>query len=109
MRGCARSCYLLYIAAPRLCVTPSDASISLENSSIAFIKIYARLKSIAHGKARTMEPKECFHKEQFGYCWLEGSQWMFQAVDVHEQPLGEPIRVELGELVFHDDEDEELH
>jgi hypothetical protein len=30
-------------------------------------------------------------------------------VDVAEHPLGEPIRVELGDLVFHHDEDEELH
>lgn len=57
-----------------------------------------------------MEPKECFHKEQFGYCWLvEDGQWRFQAADVRGQPLGEPITVELGELVFHHDEDEELH
>jgi hypothetical protein len=56
-----------------------------------------------------MEPKECFYKEQFGYCWLEKEQWQFQAVDVREQPLGEPIKVELSELVFHHDEDEELH
>jgi hypothetical protein len=28
---------------------------------------------------------------------------------VRGQPLGEPIQVELGELVFHHDEDEELH
>lgn len=30
-------------------------------------------------------------------------------MDVREQPLGEPVKVELGELVFHHDEDEELH
>jgi hypothetical protein len=60
-------------------------------------------------KARTMEPKECFHDGQFGYCWQENDQWKFQAVDVSEQPLGEPIEVKLGELVFHHDEDEELH
>lgn len=56
-----------------------------------------------------MEPKECFYQEQFGYCWLEGDQWLFQAMDVREQPLGEPVKVELGELLFHHDEDEELH
>jgi len=56
-----------------------------------------------------MELKECFYQEQFGYCWLEGSQWLFQAMDVREQPLGEPVKVELGELLFHHDEDEELH
>ncbi|MGA9165689.1 MAG: hypothetical protein WBZ31_14635 [Thiobacillus sp.] len=56
-----------------------------------------------------MEPKECFLKEQFGYCWLEKDQWMFQAVDTHEQVLGDPVKVELRELVFHHDEDEELH
>ncbi|OZA34785.1 MAG: hypothetical protein B7X82_04255 [Hydrogenophilales bacterium 17-64-65] len=60
-------------------------------------------------KARTMEPKECFYKEQFGYCWLVDGQWLFQAVDVAEQPLGEPVKVELGELVFHHNQDEELH
>jgi hypothetical protein len=56
-----------------------------------------------------MEPKECFLKEQFGYCWLEKDQWMFQAVDTNEQVLGDPVKVELRELVFHHDEDEELH
>lgn len=56
-----------------------------------------------------METKECFLKDQFGYCWLEHDQWMFQAVDVHERLLGEPIKVELADLVFHHDEDEELH
>ena len=56
-----------------------------------------------------MEPKECFYRESFGYCWLEKDQWMFQAVDVHEVPQGEPVKVELSELVFHHDEDEELH
>jgi hypothetical protein len=61
-----------------------------------------------------MEFKECFHRDRFGYCWLEKGQWMFQAVEVREhpvreQPQGEPIPVELGELVFHHDEDEELH
>ncbi len=53
-----------------------------------------------------MEPKGCFYKEQFGYCWLEKNQWMFQAVDVHEQPVGEAIKVELKNLVFHHEEDE---
>ena len=53
-----------------------------------------------------MEPKGCIYKEQFGYCWLEGSQWLFQAVDVHEQLVGDPVKVELKELVFHHDEDE---
>ena len=56
-----------------------------------------------------MEPKECFRETQFGYCWLDDGQWLFQAVDVHEQALGEPVKVELSELVFHHDEDEELH
>jgi hypothetical protein len=59
--------------------------------------------------APTMEPKECFLKGQFGYCWLEGDQWIFQAVDVHEQPIGGPVKVELKDFVFHHDEDEELH
>ena len=56
-----------------------------------------------------MQPKECFYKDQFGYCWTENEQWLFQAVDLHELPLGEPLKVELGDLVFHHDEDEELH
>ncbi len=56
-----------------------------------------------------MAARECFYKEQFGYCWLEDSQWMFQAVDVTEKPLGEPVSVDLTELVFHHDQDEELH
>ena len=56
-----------------------------------------------------MEVRECFHEEQFGYCWLEESQWMFQAVDGTEEPLGEPVRVDMTELVFHHDQDEELH
>jgi len=39
---------------------------------------------------------------------------MFQAVvvaerPVREQPVGEPIAVALEDLVFHHDEDEELH
>ena len=60
-------------------------------------------------QVRRMEPKECFYREQFGYCWLVDDRWLFQAVDVREQPLGEPVEVELSELVFHHDEDEELH
>lgn len=56
-----------------------------------------------------MEPKECFYKDQFGYCWQIEDQWMFQAVDVSEQPVGDPIEVELRELTFHHDQDEELH
>ena len=43
-----------------------------------------------------MESKECFYRDQFGYCWQEGGQWLFQAVDVTEAPVGEPIKVELG-------------
>jgi hypothetical protein len=30
-------------------------------------------------------------------------------VDMHGQPVGIAIGVELGELVFHHDQDEELH
>jgi hypothetical protein len=30
-------------------------------------------------------------------------------VDVHGQPMGIPVGVELRELVFHHDQDEELH
>jgi len=56
-----------------------------------------------------MEPKECFYRAQFGYCWMEDEQWLFQAVDVTEKAVGEPLKVELGDLVFHHDEDEELH
>ena len=56
-----------------------------------------------------MEPKECIYREQFGYCWQDNGQWLFQAVDVTEKPMGEPVQVELGELVFHHDQDEELH
>lgn len=56
-----------------------------------------------------MEPKECFFETQFGYCWLKDGQWLFQAVDVSGQPLGEPVEVELGNLAFHHDQDEELH
>jgi len=56
-----------------------------------------------------MESRECFFKDQFGYCWLENDQWLFQAADVHGQVLGEPLKVELGDLLFHHDEDEELH
>jgi hypothetical protein len=56
-----------------------------------------------------MESRECFYKQQFGYCWQENEQWQFQAADVRGQVLGEPIPVELAELAFHHDEDEELH
>lgn len=56
-----------------------------------------------------MEPKECFYQEQFGYCWLSDGRWLFQAVDVHGKPVGKPVGVELKELVFHHDQDEELH
>lgn len=61
-----------------------------------------------------MEPKECFLRAQYGYCWIEQGQWMFQAIEirdhpVREQPVGEAVKVELSELVFHHDEDEELH
>jgi len=56
-----------------------------------------------------MEPKECFYREQFGYCWLEAGQWLFQAVDMTEKAVGEPVKVELEALVFHHDQDEELH
>jgi len=30
-------------------------------------------------------------------------------VDLTEKPLGEPVKVDLGEIVFHHDQDEELH
>jgi hypothetical protein len=53
-----------------------------------------------------MEMKGCFYKDQFGYCWLVNDQWMFQAVDINEEPLGEPIKVELDDIVFHHEEDE---
>jgi hypothetical protein len=56
-----------------------------------------------------MEPRECFYQDQFGYCWQGDGQWLFQAVDVHGQPLGEAVKVGLEELVFHHDQDEELH
>lgn len=56
-----------------------------------------------------MESRECFYQDQFGYCWLVGEQWLFQAVDMTEKPLGEPIELDLDDLVFHHDEDEELH
>ncbi len=56
-----------------------------------------------------MEPKECFYREQFGYCWQADGKWLFQAVDVTEAPVGEPVTVELGDIVFHHDQDEELH
>jgi hypothetical protein len=60
-------------------------------------------------KGKTMQPKECFYRDHFGYCWQEDGQRLFQAVDVHEEPVDEPVKVELGEIVFHHDEDEELH
>lgn len=56
-----------------------------------------------------MEPKECFRGDQFGYCWIEAGQWLFQAARVGGEAVGEPVKVELRELVFHHDEDEELH
>ena len=61
-----------------------------------------------------MQSRECLHNGQFGYCWLDKEQWMFQAVviaehPVREQPVGEPVPVALEDLVFHHDEDEELH
>jgi len=80
------------------------------DAGIAFVKMYAKLKSdLSRRKMRAMEPKECFYKEQFGYCWQDNGQWLFQAVDLTEKPLGEAVKVELEELVFHHDEDEELH
>jgi hypothetical protein len=54
-----------------------------------------------------MERKGCIYREQFGYCWQERGQWLFQPVDVDEQPTGEPIKVELQEIRFHHEEDEE--
>ncbi len=51
-----------------------------------------------------MEPRECFYHDQFGYCWLERDQWFFQAVDVHEQNVDEPVPVTVDELVFEHDE-----
>jgi len=56
-----------------------------------------------------MQTKECLYREQFGYCWLVGEQWMFQAVDASEAPVGEPVKVELADIVFHHDQDEELY
>jgi len=80
------------------------------DAGIAFVKMYAKLKlDLSQWKISAMEPKECFYKEQFGYCWEEDEQWLFQAVDLTEKPLGGPVKVELEELVFHHDEDEELH
>lgn len=58
---------------------------------------------------QSMQPKECFYKDQFGYCWLADRRWMFQAVNVRGEPVGEPVSVALDEIVFHHDEDEELH
>ena len=56
-----------------------------------------------------MEPKECFYREQFGYCWQVDDQGRFQAVDMTEKAVGEPVEVALADLVFHHDQDEELH
>lgn len=56
-----------------------------------------------------MEPRECFCKDQFGYCRLEGEQWMFRAAEVGGLPMDETIKVELADLTFHHDEDDELH
>lgn len=56
-----------------------------------------------------MEAKECFYRDQFGYCWQEAGQWLFQAVDLTEAEIGDAVKVELADLVFHHDEDEELH
>ena len=56
-----------------------------------------------------MEAKECFYREQFGYCWMVDGEWLFQAVDQTEAPLGEPLKVALADIVFHHDQDEELH
>lgn len=67
------------------------------------------LDRVVSRKVRNMEPKECFCRNRFGYCWLEGDQWWFQAVDAQGATLDEPCRVELDELVFHHDRDEELH
>ena len=59
--------------------------------ALASTEKYARLKfRMIHIRMGTMEARECFRKEQFGYCWLEGRQWMFQPVDVTGKPLGEP-------------------
>lgn len=56
-----------------------------------------------------MEPKECLYQDQFGYCWLEGEQWLFQVARPEGDTTGEPLKVRLADLVFHHDEDEELH
>ncbi|HBU28646.1 MAG TPA: hypothetical protein DEB56_02370 [Thiobacillus sp.] len=76
---------------------------------LASLQEYARLKWNVRGKASIMGPRECFYREQFGYCWQVDGHWLFQAVDETEAPLGEPVRIELGEIVFHHDQDEELH
>lgn len=54
-----------------------------------------------------MEPRGCLYHDQFGYCWLKNGQWLFQAVDEHEQNLGEPVEVTLADLKFEHEEDEE--
>jgi hypothetical protein len=56
-----------------------------------------------------MEAKECFYQDQFGYCWMVDGEWLFQAVDQTEAPLGEALKVALADIVFHHDQDEELH
>jgi hypothetical protein len=65
-----------------------------------------REKNRNKGERHYMEMKGCFYKDQFGYCWLVNDQWMFQAVDINEEPVGEPIKVELDDIVFHHEEDE---
>jgi hypothetical protein len=77
---------------------------------LASFQEYARLRQdVSCGKVHIMEPRECFYREQFGYCWQVDEHWLFQAVDETEETVGEPVRVELGEIVFHHDQDEELH
>ena len=56
---------------------------------------------------RPMEPRECFFKNQFGYCWLEKGLWYFRPVDEVEGEIGEPVEVSQQELVFEHEEDEE--
>lgn len=54
-----------------------------------------------------MEPRGCLYHDQFGYCWLEDGQWLFQAVDEHEQNLGGPVKADLADLMFEHEEDED--
>lgn len=54
-----------------------------------------------------MEPRECFFKNQFGYCWIEKGRWYFRQVDEVEGEIGEPVEVSQQELVFEHEEDEE--